>query len=71
MTVLLFGASKETWATIYCSNRLPASKALLGEPLEHGRLARRPKGRGFGLGGLIDDPGSVQETLETRMPDDM
>jgi len=41
MTVLLFGASTETWATTYSSNRLPASKALLGEPLEHGRFGAR------------------------------
>lgn len=40
--MLPFGASSETWATTYCGNRLPASKALLGEPLEQGRLAPAP-----------------------------
>src|SRR5437764_5270881 len=31
--VLLCGVSSEARSTTYCSNRLPASTALLGEPL--------------------------------------
>ena len=31
--VLLCGVSSEARSTTYCSNRLPASMALLGEPL--------------------------------------
>src|SRR5436309_15073476 len=45
--VLLYGVSLEVWSTTYCSNRLPASMALLGEPLI-GR-ERRPRTRKGGL----------------------
>ena len=51
--MLPFGASSETKATTYCSNRLPASEALLGEPLEYGRNARARKGEGFASCELI------------------
>ena len=62
--MLPFGASKETWATTYSSNRLPASKALLGEPLETlAAWIRRPRGRGFHLGGITNDPFSVQRPV--------
>src|SRR5436305_6702553 len=45
--VLLYGVSLEVRSTTYCSNRLPASMALLGEPLI-GR-ERRPRTRKGGL----------------------
>ena len=62
--MLLFGASSETWATTYCSNRLPASKALLGEPLETGGLDPSAReGEGFTMGGFTDDPCSVSKNL--------
>jgi hypothetical protein len=44
-TVLLCGVSSEHWSTIYCSNRLPASKALLGDlPTQDGRHRLAPDG---------------------------
>src|SRR5690242_1304370 len=43
--VLLYAVSLEARSTTYCSNRLPASTALLGEPLtERERRSRARKG---------------------------
>ena len=44
--VLLYGVSLEVRSTTYCSNRLPASMALLGEPLHTtGAPTTRPQGQ--------------------------
>src|SRR5919205_4044631 len=43
--VLLYAVSLEARSTTYCSNRLPASTALLGEPLHKtGAPTTRPQG---------------------------
>src|SRR6476660_5692218 len=43
--VLLCGVSSEDRSTTYCSNRLPASMALLGEPLHKtGAPTTHPQG---------------------------
>src|SRR3954452_140634 len=43
--VLLYGVSLEDRSTTYCSNRLPASMALLGEPLHKtGAPTTHPRG---------------------------
>src|ERR1700754_3910361 len=43
--VLLYGVSLEARSTTYCSNRLPASTALLGEPLHKtGAPITHPRG---------------------------
>src|SRR5262249_8779415 len=43
--VLLYGVSLEARSTTYCSNRLPASTALFGEPLTaRERQSRTRKG---------------------------